>query len=86
MTSQKVTLTAPHGMHARPAGELVRLVKSLDGKIRLATEVKSIDASSMLALLSLGLKSGTEIEVMAEGGDEQGNLQRVVAFLASIRD
>jgi phosphotransferase system HPr (HPr) family protein len=73
-------------MHARPAGELVRLVKSLDGKIRLATEVKSIDASSMLALLSLGLKSGTEIKVTAEGGDELVNLQRVVAFLASIRD
>ena len=29
MTSQKVTITAPNGMHARPAGELAKLVKGL---------------------------------------------------------
>ncbi len=86
MLTQKVTLTAPSGMHARPAGELVKLVKSLDGKITLATDVKAVPASSMLSLLSLGLKSGTEIEVRAEGGDEQGNLQKVVEFIAAIAE
>ena len=56
MLSQKVVLTAPNGMHARPAGELVKLVKSLDGKILFATAAKEVSASSILALLSLGLK------------------------------
>lgn len=86
MQSQKVTLSAPNGMHARPAGELVKLVKSLDGKITFATEAKEVNASSMLSILSLGLKSGVQFEVKADGGDEQGNLRRVVEFIENIKD
>lgn len=86
MQSQKVTLSAPNGMHARPAGELVKLVKSLDGKITFATEAKEVNASSMLSVLSLGLKSGVQFEVKADGGDEQGNLRRVVEFIENIKD
>ena len=86
MQSQKVTLSAPNGMHARPAGELVKLVKSLDGKITFATEAKEVNASSILSVLSLGLKSGAQFEVKADGGDEQGNLRRVVEFIENIKD
>ena len=86
MQSQKVTLSAPNGMHARPAGELVKLVKSLDGKISFATEAKEVNASSMLSVLSLGLKSCAQFEVKADGGDEQGNLRRVVEFIENIKD
>lgn len=86
MQSQKVTLSAPNGMHARPAGELVKLVKSLDGKITFATEAKEVNASSMLSILSLGLKSGAQFEVKADSGDEQGNLRQVVEFIENIKD
>ena len=86
MLSQKVVLTAPNGMHARPAGELVKLVKSLDGKILFATSAKEVSASSILALLSLGLKCGAEFEVRAEGGNEQENLQSVVSFIENIKE
>ena len=86
MLSQKVTLTATNGLHARPAGELVKLIKSLDSKVRLATAAKSVDGASMLGVLSLGVKSGAEIEVTVEGGAEEQNLQRVVEFIAAIKD
>lgn len=86
MLTQKIVLTAPNGMHARPAGELVKLVKSLDGKIRFATASREVDAASMLSLLSLGLKSGAEFEVRAEGGSEADNLRRVVEFVENIAD
>ena len=86
MIIEKVILTAPNGMHARPAGELVKLAKSLDGKVTLATEVKSVSATSMLGILSLGLKSGAEITVTAEGGNEEANLTAVVDFIAAITE
>ncbi len=86
MISKTVVLTAPNGMHARPAGELVKLVKTLDSAITLATAAKSVKASSMLGILSLGLKSGAEVTVSADGGAEQANLDAVVAFLAEIND
>ena len=86
MVNKTIVLTAPNGMHARPAGELVKLAKSLDSKVTLATEVKSISATSMLGILSLGLKSGAEITVSAEGGNEEANLTAVVDFIAAITE
>ena len=86
MVSESIILTAPNGMHARPAGELVKLAKSLDGKVTLATAVKSVSATSMLGVLSLALKSGAEITVTADGGDEAANLRAVVDFIANITE
>lgn len=86
MVTKNVVLTAPNGMHARPATELVKLAKSLDGKVTLATEVKSVNATSMLGVLSLGLKSGAQIVVTAEGGSEEVNLNAVVDFIANITE
>ena len=86
MVSEKVILTAPIGLRARPAGELVKLAKTLDGKVTLATAVKTVSATSMLGVLSLGLKSGAEITVTADGGDEAANLSAVVDFIANITE
>lgn len=86
MVNKTIVLTAPNGMHARPAGELVKLAKTLDGKVTLATATKSVSASSMLGILSLGLKSGAEIVVSAEGGNEEANLAAVVDFIAAITE
>ena len=39
-----------------------------------------------LALLSLGLKCGTEIEICAEGGDEAAAVKAVAAFIANMSE
>ncbi len=88
MQSAKVLLNAPTGLHARPAGELVKLVKSLEGtavKIGVPSG-RCVNAASMLSLLSLGLKSGTELEISVEGGDEASALKAVSEFIAAIKD
>ena len=86
MVTTTILLSAPNGMHARPAGELVKLAKSLDGKVTLATAAKSVSAASMQKKHSLGLKSGAEITVSAEGGSEEANLAAVVDFIAAITE
>ncbi len=87
MVSDKVVLKAASGLHARPAGELVKLVKSFEGSsIKLASPVRSVNAASVLSVLSLGIKCGTELEISVEGGDERQALEAVKAFLESISD
>lgn len=87
MTSQEIILTAPSGMHARPAGELVKLVKSLaPAKITLSNGVKTVNAASMLSVLSLGLKNGASIQVCADGGSEEEALAQVVEFIRNITE
>lgn len=87
MTTRKITITAPNGMHARPAGELVKLAKGFaPARITLSTAAKQASAVSILSILALGLKPGTEVAICAEGGDEAAAVQAIAEFIADIRD
>lgn len=84
MKTEKVTISAAEGLHARPAGEFVKLVKSLaPSKVTIGTDVKTVNAGSMLSLLSLGLKCGTEVTLTVDGGEEDASLATVVDFIAN---
>lgn len=55
MTTGKVTITAPNGMHARPAGELVKLIRGLaPARVTLRNAAREASAVSILSLLALG--------------------------------
>ncbi|MBR5042533.1 MAG: HPr family phosphocarrier protein [Bacteroidales bacterium] len=87
METRKLVLNAPTGLHARPASELVKLVKGFAPTVvRISTAERSVNAASMLSLLSLGLKCGSELEVSVEGGDEQAVLEAVASFVESIKE
>lgn len=87
MLSKKIIIAAPNGLHARPVGELVRLVNTFpDTAVSLVTAAKTVKASSMLSILSLGLKQGSEVELTVDGGDESRVLQAVSDFIAEIKD
>lgn len=86
MMTKSIVLTAPNGLHARPVGELVKLAKTLDGKVMLSNGVKMVAATSMLGVLSLGLKSGSEVVLTSEGGSEAANLEAVAQFIAQIKE
>lgn len=82
MKTKKVTISAAEGLHARPAGEFVKLVKSLaPSKVTIGTDLKTVNAASMLSLLSLGLKCGTEVTLTVDGGDEDAVLAAVADFI-----
>lgn len=54
------------GLHARPAGQLVRLVKETDCAVTIEKDGRSVDAGRLMALMSLGVKKGDEITVVAD--------------------
>lgn len=87
MTEETIVVEAPNGLHARPVTELVKLVKSFDGtEVTIATAAKKVKATSMLSILSLGLKKGTEIVIAAEGGDEKSAVEAVRDLILSVKD
>ena len=78
MKSAEVTLSAPTGLHARPAGELVKLVKGLEGsKVTITCGERSVNAASMLSLLSLGIKSGTALVAEGRRGGDVHRAERI---------
>ena len=59
------------GIHARPAGLLVKEAKKFNSKAMLEVDGKITELTKLLALMSLGIKRGNEIKVSIEGGDEE---------------
>ncbi|MFQ8690363.1 MAG: HPr family phosphocarrier protein [Blautia sp.] len=58
------------GIHARPAGILVKEVKKFESDITLEANGKSVAAGKLLAIMGMGIKKGTEVTISAEGADE----------------
>ncbi len=68
------------GIHARPAGKLVKLVKELDSRVTLETEGRKADGESLFGVMGLGVKQGAQVTVTVEGGDEETSLARMEEF------
>lgn len=67
------------GLHARPAGQIVRAVRPLDATVRIerSDTGDSANAASMLALVGLGATAGTTIVVQAGGPQAQEAIAQV---------
>ena len=61
----------PNGMHARPAGQLANFAKRFESSIRVQYREKEADAKRLLALMTLGAVTGTELVFSVTGEDEE---------------
>ncbi|MEE0867209.1 MAG: HPr family phosphocarrier protein [Clostridia bacterium] len=71
------------GIHARPAGLLVKAVKALDSRVTIEKDGKSADASKLFAIMGLGIKSGDTVKISVEGGNEEASLKAIEEFLSA---
>ena len=69
------------GIHARPAGLLVKTAKQYQSKITITKDEKSVDATKLIALMGMGVKQGTEISLQIEGPDEEQACGALKTFL-----
>lgn len=68
-----VKITHPVGLHARPAVKFTKLAKTFDAVIRVrgAPGAAWIDAKSIVKVMAMKLRSGTVLELEAEGDTAQ---------------
>ena len=78
MVKDKITLTNETGLHARPASELAKLAASFKSTIKLNVNGKTVDAKSILAIMSAGIKYNTESEIECDGEDEEKALSEII--------
>lgn len=71
------------GIHARPAGLLVKEAKNYTSTITIVKGDKSAVATKLMAVMSLGVKCGEEITVNVEGDDEDTAVEGIKAFIES---
>ncbi|MCI6063811.1 HPr family phosphocarrier protein [bacterium] len=80
MKSFSYTVKDELGLHARPAGMLVKEVKNFQSKVTLEKDGKSVDASRLMAVMSMGVKKDQTVTVTVEGDDEDAACDALKAF------
>lgn len=75
------TISDPEGIHARPAGELVKVCKEFASTITINKDGKSGDCKKIFAIMALAVKSGNEITMTFDGEDEEAAYEKVSEFL-----
>lgn len=86
LIEQSVTLSLPHGIHARPAARIGETARRFEAEVHLLNGEKRGDARSTVALLALGTGFGDEVVVQARGDDAEAALAAIVALLATDMD
>lgn len=64
-------ITDPDGIHARPAGLLVKEAGKFTCSIKLHKNGKSADAKRIFAVMALAAKKDETVQVVADGPDEE---------------
>lgn len=81
MKQFQYVITDPIGIHARPAGLLVKVAKELDSTVTVEkVGGTSTVATKLMAVMGLGVKGGDTVNVTIEGGNEEASLQAMEQF------
>ena len=76
-------ITDPLGLHARPAGVLVKKAAGYQSSITIKNMEtgKVADAKRIMGVMALGIKQGNNIELSVEGADEDVAAKELEGFL-----
>lgn len=77
------TITDPIGIHARPAGMLVKEAKAFaDTAVTVTKNGITVKATQLMKLMSLGVKQGDTVTVAAEGANEEAAIAAMTEFFS----
>ncbi len=82
MTTKNIQIKLENGLEARPVALLVQEASKYDSTVYLEAEGRKVNAKSLIGMMSLGLTSGEELVVTADGSDEQTAVEGIEKFLS----
>ena len=83
MKEFKHVIQDPMGLHARPAGMLVKACAGYASKVTLTAPTGTADAKRLMGIMRLAAKQGMELTFNVEGADEEKAATELQAFLAA---
>ena len=72
------------GLHASPAGELVKEAVKCSSKVTIRKGDKTGDAKRIFNVMGLSVKSGEEVEITVEGENEEAEAAELKKFTENI--
>ena len=80
MKEFKYVVTDPEGIHARPAGILVKQAAGYTSSVKITKGDKTAAAKRIFGVMGLGVKTGEEDTITVEGDDEDKAFAELEAF------
>ena len=71
MLEKSMKIQLKNGLEARPVAVLVQVASQHESSVYIESAGKKVNAKSIMGMMSLGLDSGAEITVVADGKDEE---------------
>ena len=69
------------GIHARPAGLLVKEAKKYESEIRIVKDAKAAAATKLMAVMGLGVKCGDIVQIEVEGAYKKAVCEELRTFV-----
>ena len=78
---KQIVINSTIGLHAQLAAKLVDVTSNYHADVRIEYADQTVDAKSVLGLMSLAVPSGENINVVAEGEDADKAIQDIEKIL-----
>lgn len=86
MRERQVVVLLPQGLHARPATLFVKTAAAFSSEIGLNKAEKSVNAKSIIGVMSLAVSKGQSVTLTADGADAEQALDALERVLVSVSE
>lgn len=83
MIEKSIQIKLETGLEARPVAMLVQVASQFDSTVYLNLGSRKVNAKSIMGMMSMGLESGAEVTVTADGSDEEAAVAEIEKFLSA---
>ena len=81
MIKKEITIQLDSGLDTRPVALLVQVASQFRSDIHLESGSVRVNAKSIMGMMTLGLVTGEEVTVTANGDDELEAMDQIEAYL-----
>ena len=83
MIKRTVVINLETGLEARPVAQMVQIASQYNSEIYVEIGTKKVNAKSIMGMMTLGLDSGEEITLSANGEDEEAAMCGIEKYLSN---
>ena len=83
MIKKPITIQLSTGLEARPVAQLVQVASQFNSEIYVEIGQKKVNAKSIMGMMTLGLDSGEQITLSANGEDEEAAMTSIEKYLSN---
>lgn len=80
MQSFTYTIKDEMGLHARPAGQMVKLIKNMPAQVTIRCGERSADGRKLFAIMAMAVNQGETVTVEVDGDSEDALCGELLEF------